>query len=179
MNRILPLSRALALTATLLLAAAGGAGAQQTPTAAAPAAPDTVAQPAVTARGALIRSLVLPGWGQSYVGAPGRGSIYFALEAGSLWMAYKTNRELGEARELQAFLRERGELEADETLGLVDAREEQMEDWLFLSGFILLFSGADAYVAAQLADFDERVGVRPAPGGGVQLEARLPIPRRR
>lgn len=161
------------------VASAGTAEAQQRPEPAIPTAADTAAAPTITARGALIRSLVLPGWGQSYVGSPGRGSIYFAMEAGSLWMALKTHRELREARDLQAFMRETGRLPEDEKLGLLNAREEQFEDWAFLSGFIFLFAGADAYVAAQLADFDERVGVRPTRSGGVQLEARIPLPRRR
>ena len=167
----------IALAATLAIA--GPAGAQQRPEPAIPSATDSAAAPAITARGALLRSLVLPGWGQSYVGSPGRGSIYFAMEAGSLWMALKTHREMREARDLQAFLRETGRLDEDEKLGLLNAREEQFEDWAFLSGFIFLFAGADAYVAAQLADFDERVGVRPTPSGGVQLEARVPLPWRR
>lgn len=173
-----PSLRSLVALAALPFAASVAA-AQQRPAPATPLPADSAAAPAITARGALIRSLVLPGWGQSYVGSPGRGSIYFAMEAGSLWMAYKTRRELREARDYQEFLRETGALEEDETIGLVSAREEQFEDWAFLSGFIFLFAGADAYVAAQLADFDERLGVSPSPTGGVQLEARLPLPRRR
>lgn len=165
--------RALLLAAALMVYA-GLAAAQ-----AAPAPPDSaaVSEP-FSARGAFLRSLVLPGWGQSYVGSPGRGAVYFALEAGSLWMVYKTSRELGEVRELQRYLRATGRLSEQQTLGIVEAREEQREDWITLSLFLLLFSGADAYVAAQLADFDERIGVRPGPEGGVRLEARVPVGRR-
>lgn len=133
----------------------------------------------VSARGALIRSLVLPGWGQAYVGAPGRGAVYFALEAGSVWMTYTTLRQLGEARETQRWLRETGELAEGDRLAVVDAREDQLEDWITLSVFVLLFGAADAYVTAQLADFGEHVGVGPATGGGVRLQARLPVGARR
>lgn len=174
-----PSIRLVAALAVLPFAASMAAAQQRPATPATPVAADSAAAPTITARGALIRSLVLPGWGQSYVGSPGRGSIYFAMEAGSLWMAYKTHRELREARALQDFMLESGQIEPDETIGLVNAREEQFEDWAFLSGFIFLFAGADAYVAAQLADFDERLGVSPSPTGGVQLEARVPFPRRR
>lgn len=143
--------------------------------------------PGVSAAGAFVRSLVLPGWGQAYVGAPGRGAVYFIMEAGSSWMAYKSWRQLREARELEAWLksprflslvkqgREVPGIGADGELDLVESREQQLEDWLAISIFLLLFSGADAYVTAQLADFEEHLGVRPAPGGGARLEVRLPI----
>lgn len=143
----------------------------------APAPADTVG--GVSPGGAFLRSLVLPGWGQSAVGAPGRGAVYFALEAGSLWMVYKTQRKLQYARRRQAYLREVGELEEDRQLGLVSAREEQMEDWITLAGFLLLFNAADAFVAAHLADFDERIGVVPGRTGGAEVRVTLPAGRRR
>jgi hypothetical protein len=166
--------RSAALLA-LSLASAAAASAQQP---AAPPPPPAAAEAdssTVSARGALIRSLILPGWGQSYVGAPGRGAIYFALEAGSLWMTYKTAQSLRTARELESWLRETGQLPEDDRLAIAESREEQREDWIALSLFWILASGADAYVSAQLADFSERVGVRPTPSGGLELEARFPV----
>lgn len=163
----------------LSLALAAVASAQQP---AAPPAPPAAAEAdsaTVSARGALIRSLVLPGWGQSYVGAPGRGAIYFALEAGSLWMTYKTVQSLRTARELESWLRETGQLAEDDRLAIAESREAQREDWIALSVFWLLASGADAYVSAQLADFADRVGVRPTPSGGLELKARVPVGVRR
>ena len=136
---------------------------------------DTVRARGLRPGQAFLRSLVLPGWGQSSIGAPGRGAIYFALEAGSLWMVYKSDRKLSEARERERFLIETGRLEEGRTSGLVREREAQREDWITLSVFWLFFSGADAFVAAHLRDFDERVGVEPAPGGGLQLQTRIPV----
>lgn len=133
----------------------------------------------MSATGALVRSLVLPGWGQSYVGAPGRGAVYFALEAGSLWMTFKTVRSLGSARTLEASLRMSGQLAEADRFPLVESREEQREDWIALSLFWLLAAGADAYVAAQLAGFDEVIGVRPSGTGGLELQARVPVLGRR
>lgn len=148
--------------------------AQQSPR---PVAGDTVAADTggVSARGALLRSLVLPGWGQAYVGAPGRGAVYFAMEAGSLWMVFKARRQLAGATEQQALLRARGEQPLTTTTALVEARGQQVEDWITLAVFLLAFSGADAYVAAQLSDFGDNVGVLPAAGGGLQLRARVPL----
>lgn len=175
--------RAAIVGAALALSAArfAPAAAAQEPAEVPPAAAQIdEAEPPVSARGAFVRSLLVPGWGQAYVGAPGRGAIYFAMEAGSAWMVYKTYQQLEEARDAQAWLQEAGRLPADEKLDLVEAREEQLEDWLAISIFLLLFSGADAYVTAQLADFDEHIGVQAGTGGGARLEVRLPVgaPRR-
>lgn len=139
---------------------------------------DTVPQ-GVSPKGAFLRSLVLPGWGQSVVGSPGRGAVYFAMEAGSLWMLQKSRAKLGDARERQRLLREAGLLGPDEDTGLVESREEQVEDWATLSVFLLLFSAADAFVAAHLADFDEHVRMGPAPGGGLGVQASIPVGGRR
>lgn len=140
------------------------------------AAADTVRR--ISPKGAFVRSLVLPGWGQSAVGSPGRGAVYFALETASLWMVYKSQRKLHFARRNQEYLREVGELEEDRQTGLVNSREEQLEDWITLSGFLLLFNAADAFVSAHLVDFDERLGVVPGRRGGADLQLSVPVGRR-
>ena len=174
------------LAAALALAAAAPAAAQQVPadTAARPlvvradsvpaASPDSTL-PMSPGR-AFVKSLVIPGWAQSELGSPVRGGIYFALEAGSLWMYYKSAQKLEEAQEVQRIQREAGVLGPDAKLPLVRDRENQAEDWLTLSIFWLFFSGADAFVAAHLADFDVHVGVVPRPDGAVQLQATVPLP---
>ena len=127
-------------------------------------------------RGAFLRSLVLPGWGQAYVGAHTRGAVYFSLVGGSLWMTYVARRQLEDARAEQEHLRAAGILPDDEgDSGFVEARGRHFEDWVALSVFLMFFSGADAYVAAYLADFDERIGVWPGPEGTVQLRVDLPL----
>lgn len=152
--------------------------AQQTPPAAAPA-DTTEGAGVVSPRGAFIRSLILPGWGQSVVGAPGRGGVYFALESTSLWMLYRTQQRLSAARSEERFLRENRLLGPQEQFALVNAREEQRQDWLVLSVFWLFFAGADAFVAAHLRDFDQRVVLAPEPGGALRLQATVPLVRRR
>lgn len=193
--------RGAALGCALALAAAWPAAAQVRPTApprdtsaAAPrdtvtarplppaaARADTAAADSVrrvSPKGAFVRSLVLPGWGQSAVGSPGRGAVYFTLETASLWMVYKSHRKLHFARRNQDYLREVGELEEDQQSGLVNSREEQLEDWITLSGFLLLFNAADAFVSAHLVDFDERIGVVPGRRGGAEINVSLPVGRR-
>lgn len=132
----------------------------------------------ISPRDAFLRSLVLPGWGQSSIGAPGRGGIYFALEAGSLWMVYKSDRKLQQARDFERFQRATGQLTEGQVSGLVRDRRAQREDWVTLSIFWLFFSGADAFVAAHLRDFDAGVGALPTPDGGVQIQATIPVGNR-
>ena len=140
---------------------------------------DTSAAPTgISPRGAFLRSLVVPGWGQSLVGAPARGAAYFALESVSLWMTLRADRRLADARAQQAFLRQTGVLAADQRMGLVGAREQQREDWITLSIFWLFFSGADAFVAAHLRDFNEHVGVRASAEGTLRIDATVPLRRR-
>jgi len=129
----------------------------------------------ISPRSAFLRSLVLPGWGQSSIGAPGRGAVYFALESGSLWMVYKSGQKLQEAKELERVRHADGTLDPDATSGLVKARRNEREDWITLSVFWFFFSGADAYVAAHLRDFDTHVEVEPGPQGGTQLRLSVPL----
>jgi hypothetical protein len=49
-------------------------------------------------RGAFIRSMVIPGWGQSAFGAYTRGGIYFAGWTGNWFMNFKNHVRLHEAR---------------------------------------------------------------------------------
>ena len=133
----------------------------------------------ISPRGAFLRSLVLPGWGQSEIGAPERGIIYFALEAGSLWMVLKSQHKLNQAYDREDILRRTGQLEEGRTSGLVRSRRNQREDWIALSVFWLFFSGADAFVGAHLRDFDAQVGTAPGPQGGVQVQGSIPVGPRR
>jgi hypothetical protein len=129
-------------------------------------------------RGAFFRSVVIPGWGQAWVGAPGRGVAYFALESGSLWMLHKSLSQLQQAKRDDAWLRDIGQLGEDASSPLVQSRRRQVEDWTAISIFLAFFAGADAFVSAYLADFDERVGVAPGADGTLRIEATLPVGKR-
>ena len=146
--------------------------------------------------GAFVRSLVVPGWGQVAAGSPERGTFYFTIESLSLWMILKTSKTLESAKDIVALRR----LEAEERLmaeGLVDPadlpaaidadpavssasnleqiRGQQREDWIAFGVFFLLLGGADAFVAAHLADFPEplETAIRPLPDLGVEIGFRL------
>jgi hypothetical protein len=97
--------RLFALTLVLLGVGAGGLGAQVVDTAgvAMDTVPVVVDRPAqdprpVTPRGAFIRSLVIPGWGQAMFDANVRGGVYFSGWAGNWFMNFKNHVRLEEAR---------------------------------------------------------------------------------
>ncbi len=165
-----PAIRAVAL-AVSLLAASGGAAAQVTgdttsraeraPQDASPAVRDTV--PPVSPVGALARSLVLPGWGQLEVGRPVRGGIYFAAEALSLVMVFKTQAKLRAARRAEPV-----------NEALVESRIAQRENWIVLAGFWAFLSGLDAWVSTHFWDFEPEV--RPPEDGSAGVELRWSVP---
>ena len=92
-------------------------------------------------------------------------------------MLYRTRARLNDARAEERLLRDSGILGPDASFGLVSAREEQQQDWLVLAIFWLFFAGADAFVAAQLRDFDQHIGVLPEPDGALRIEASVPLRR--
>ena len=179
-----------------------GASAQQT---------DTV--PVDTARGpspagAMLRSMILPGWGQLATGAEVRAAVYFGGHAANTFMVVTTQRRIDRAEE-RARLRTREaedsiraqaledeelaeRIENPDTLaalvqrdarvrharGLADTRRQQREDWLAWTIFWMLASGVDAYVNAHLQDFPGRLSVHPRVGGGVDLGVRVPAGQR-
>ena len=134
--------------------------------------------------GAFLRGSLIPGWGHAASGSLTRGAFYFGAESLAGWMLYKTMRRLGVARDQARLWEERVtaqlmldgvtdpmQIEAllaeDEQVlrfrGLVDAREEQREDWFAVALFTLLLSGVDAFVSTHLQDFPEPLTVEGDP----------------
>lgn len=144
------------------------------------------------AGGAFLRSVIIPGWGQAAVGSPNRGGFYFAVESMNLWMILKTSRTLKSARNSLSLRREQAKVRIsnegfadnvdiesliDKDPGvqdaeeLVESRSQQKEDWIALGIFFLVLGGADAFVAAHLADFPEplETKIRSSPDMGMEL----------
>ena len=146
--------------------------------------------------GAFLRGALIPGWGHAASGSLTRGAFYFGFETLAGWMVFKTARRLRVARSQVAVWEERvtarlerqgvtdpeeieSELEGHEQIaslrGLVDAREEQREDWVAVAIFALLMSGVDAFVSAHLQDFPEPLTIEGDPGGTIELAVRVPV----
>jgi hypothetical protein len=177
----------------LLLAAP--LGAQEVPP---PQATDTVrAAPAgPSPRGAFLRAVAFPGWGHASIGAYHRGAFYFVLQGASSWMLLRTRHRFSEAGARLAWRSEvvRADLTAsgttdegeilkalDADAGLKDlrdlqeARRQQREDWTSVTLFLMLLSGVDAYVSAQLRNFPAPLTLEAQPVGSGRLELSVGI----
>jgi hypothetical protein len=153
----------------------------------------------VSPRGAFLRAMLLPGWGHVAIGSYTRGGFYFGLEAATAYTFIRTRSRLSDARE-RAMLREsvvrarladtgitdlaaiEAGIDADETLqglrNLVSSREGQQEDLVAWSIFLVLLTGADAYVSAHLSRFPTPIVMEAAasPDGRAEVSFTIPFP---
>lgn len=111
----------------------------------------------------LLRSMLIPGWGQASLDRKLTGGMFLAFEGLALGMALKSHDEL---RYLERTGSER-----------VDEKRQERQDWFVLVGMNHLFSGLEAFVSANLFDFPGDLTVRPLPGGRTGYGLRLPVPR--
>jgi hypothetical protein len=128
------------------------------------ARPDTIYPKApVSPMGALLRSMLVPGWGQAKLHRKLTGALFVTWEGLTLGMAMKTDHELGYLRRTKS--------------GSVKAKEQERQDWLVLLAFNHLFSGIEAYVSSHLWDFpdDLQVSAAPLPDGGFGASIQIPI----
>ncbi len=143
--------RAAAVVVALTLAVPGVLTAQEEAQPQEPAAADSFfPQPPISAGGAFLRSLVIPGWAQAELGAETRGAFYFLTETFCIFMVARTSIRLDYARATEP-----------ENTHLVSSREQQLEDWIALAVFTALFSAADGWISVQLFGFDDRTGLTP------------------
>jgi hypothetical protein len=126
------------------------------------------AGPPIRPKTALLRSLLIPGWGQASLDRGAAGATYFALEAGSIAMLIFAKNDLAAARRAardSTFVDDSTFGPPPELAGRVRLRKLQVEDWAALIFFTHLFSAADAFVSAHL--WDVRVQVH----GGQEMRA--------
>lgn len=177
----------LALAAGFLLTVLpASAEAQRADSTRAGVAPGTLQQPAAvnpgypSPRRAFLTSLIAPGSMQFRFKRPKAAAIFLLAEAGAVGMSLKSWNDLSKAKKARAdtvgtpVLDDNGEPVLDPETGepvvnyaprnqnladRVRARRSHLEDWLAVVVFNHLFAGADAYVSANLADFDANVQV--------------------
>lgn len=167
-----------------------------------PAAVDTnVVLPAidVSPGGAFLRAALVPGWGHAAIGSYTRGAFYFSAQTATVYTLLRARTRIGTAQDrvrltervVLAELSSAGvsdpeaiqqALKVDERLngvrGLLEARQEQQEDLVALSIFLVLLSAADAYVSAHLARFPDPLDLETnvSSEGAVQLGFRVSLP---
>ena len=159
----------LILIACVLCVAAGAVHAQvipQQPTGQRQPSPqDTItvppfrARPPVSPLGAMWRSLLVPGWGQSVIGRRATGAALIFWEGVTLTMTVKAARQKSYQEDIGA-----------ET---VDAKGQEVQDWLVLLVFNHLVAAAEAYASTQLWDFPADLASQSLPDGRWGLGLRV------
>jgi hypothetical protein len=109
--------------------------------------------------GAFWRSFLIPGWGQAATGRHTTGAVFVAWEGVTAMMTLKAQHEAN-------YMKDAGSAH-------LEAKRQEVEDWLVLWIFNHLFAGAEAYVSAHLRDFPPDLQLRAFPGG---IGLRLPLP---
>ena len=148
----------------------------------------------ISPRRAFITSLLVPGLGQSRLGRSKAAKMFGAIELGAIAMSLKSLNDLSNAKDARRDTVSVPRIDSvtrnpvlDPVSGLpvfmgvprnpnladrVRARRTHLEDWLAAIAFNHLFAGADAFVAANLADFDANVNATSA-GIDVRVMARV------
>lgn len=131
----------------------------------------------VNPTGALLRSAFVPGWGQLY-NRKYIKSVVFA--AGESWLAYGIYNDWKEADRHEKNFRSAGDdpvYRAREFAKFEDARDSRnLKMWIM--AVVIFYSMFDAYVDAQLSDFDQTdkaFEVYLGPGENDELKLKLAI----
>jgi hypothetical protein len=128
-------------------------------------------------RAALLRSALLPGWGQYYNGHPFKALFFASASTLALTAALGEQRQLDRLSDQLAAQRSAGGSPAG-----IDSLETRFQNQaskrntrLLFIALSVAFAAIDAYVDAQLADFDAAVEMEMRPGGALlKLSATLP-----
>ncbi len=135
--------------------------------------------PPISPRRAFLNSALLPGLGQARLERGSSGALFAAVELAALVMLRRSGADLREARRYQADTLPRNFTVTGDTVvrsgillgrydeDLIRTRRLHVEDWLAVIAFNHLFSGADAFVAAQLWDLPLKVSALPSRRGAL------------
>ncbi len=113
--------------------------------------------------GSLLRSVVVPGWGQYATGHPVRGAFYLLAEGAALVMVFDRQSQLNDARAA-----------TPQDSVLIASRTQAREDWIVAAAIIALVSGVDAWASAHLWGFEGEI-VQP-PDGALGMAYQVSIP---
>lgn len=127
---------------------------------------------------AFLTSAMLPGLGQSKLDRGSSGALFAAVELAAVVMLRRSNADFHEAKRFQldtiptdftlgadGKVVKSGSTVSGYTADLVRTRRLHREDWIAVVAFNHLFSGADAFVAAQLWDMPVQMTAMPTSRG--------------
>jgi hypothetical protein len=112
-------------------------------------------EPPVSPVVAALRSLLLPGWGQSVVGRRATGAVFIFWEGLTLTMTVKSVRQLHYLESI------------DTDTETLEGKRAEVKDWAVLLVFNHLLAAAEAYVATHLWDFPVDLTTETLPSGDV------------
>ena len=140
---------------------------------------DTLAPP-ISPKRALVYGLLAPGAAQSVLGRHKAAAAFVLMEALTLGMIRESAADVHEAKRFAhdtivvTYLDEQGNALATPIIRppqfdstFVKSRRAHVEDWVAILVANHLFSGADAFVSANLWDVRAHVGLRAVPNGAV------------
>ena len=116
--------------------------------------------PPISPRTAFLRSLLLPGWGQSTLGRHGTAALFVGFEGFAGMMYWKASWQLDYARARQKY---------------VKSHTQEKQDWLVLLIFNHVMAGAEAFVSANLYDFPASLKAQVMPDGRRGLAVSIPF----
>ena len=147
------------------------------PAAAGPAIPDSL-KPPISPLRAFLYSALVPGYGQAILGRNKAAAVMLAIEAMAIGMIRESAADVREARRMSGdsvivtyVNPTTGELRTPTPVArrfdpqYVHVRQSHVEDWVAFLIANHLFSGADAFVAANLWELPAELSIRAAPGG--------------
>lgn len=117
-------------------------------------------EPPITPLGAFGRSFLVPGWGQAILGRRVTGAFFVFWEGLTLTMALKAAHQLD-------YIQATGDQDA------IDAKKQEIQDWVVLLVFNHLLAGAEAFASAYLWDFPVELEQRALSGERLGLGARV------
>lgn len=149
--------------------------------------PGDTARPPITPRRAFFYSVLVPGSAQSILGRNKTAALLLAFEGVAITMIRESAADVHEARRISSdslvlewtSATSRGStapgpLTPRGTNGdFVRSRRSHLEDWIFVLIGNHLFSGAEAFVAANLWDLPAELSARTLPDGRVGVGASL------
>jgi hypothetical protein len=144
--------------------------------AATPAVPDSL-KPPLSPRQAFLYSAIIPGYSQAKLGRNKAAAVMLTIEAMAIAMIRESQADVREARAMSgdsivvSYVSTTGDslplpvIARRFDVPYVHVRQAHVEDWVAFLIANHLFSGADAFVAANLWDVPTQLQIRAIPGG--------------
>lgn len=141
-----------------------------------PAVPDSL-KPPLSPRRAFLYSAIIPGYSQARLGRNKAAAVMLTIEAMAIAMIRESQADVREARAMSgdsvvvSYVSATGDSAPQPVIArrfdvpYVHVRQAHVEDWVAFLIANHLFSGADAFVAANLWDVPAQLQIRALPGG--------------